>query len=73
MTLSRLDGRVVLHFLSPYFADHNRIERVWRGLHDNVTRNHACRTVKELMTEVNKYLAKRDQQLQTQYAVRLAA
>ena len=58
--LARLDGRVVLHFLPPYCPDHNRIERVWRDLHDNVTRNHQCRTMKELMTEVYHWLKKRD-------------
>jgi transposase len=73
LALSRLDDRVVLHFLPPYCPDHNRIERVWRDLHDNVTRNHTCRTVKELMGEVDKYLTTRDQELQTQYAERLAA
>lgn len=73
LALSRLDGRVKLHFLPPYCPDHNRIERVWRDLHDNVTRNHTCRTIKELMTEVDQYLTKRDQELQTQYAARLAA
>jgi len=73
LALSRLDGRVVLHFLPPYCPDHNRIERVWRDLHDNVTRNHTCRSLNELITEVNQYLAQRDQELQTQYAARLAA
>jgi transposase len=73
LALSRLDGRVVLHFLPPYCPDHNRIERVWRDLHDNVTRNHTCRSAKQLMAEVNRYLAKRDQELQTQYAAGLAA
>lgn len=73
LALSRLEGRIVLHFLPPYCPDHNRIERVWRDLHDNVTRNHTCRNMKELMSEVNQYLAKRNQQLQTQYAARLAA
>jgi transposase len=73
LALSRLNGRIVLHFLPPYCPDHNRIERVWRDLHDNVTRNHTCRTMNELMTQVNHYLAERDQQLQTQYADRLAA
>jgi transposase len=30
----------VLHFLPPYCPDDNRIERLWKDLHDNVTRNH---------------------------------
>jgi hypothetical protein len=71
--LARLDGRVVLHFLPPYCPDHNRIERVWRDLHENVTRNHQCRTMKELMTEVYHWLKKRDRQLQRQYAKKKAA
>ena len=71
--LARLDGRVVLHFLPPYCPDHNRIERVWRDLHDNVTRNHQCRTMKELMTEVFYWLKKRDRQLQRQYTLKKAA
>ena len=33
-------GRIVLHFLPPSSPDHNRIERLWRELHANVTRNH---------------------------------
>ena len=71
--LARLDGRVVLHFLPPYCPDHNRIERVWRDLHDNVTRNHQCRTMKELMTEVHHWLKKRDRELQRQYFLKKAA
>jgi hypothetical protein len=71
--LARLDGRVVLHFLPPYCPDHNRIERVWRDLHDNVTRNHQCRTMKELMTEAFHWLKKRDRQLQRQYTLKKAA
>jgi len=71
--LARLDGRVVLHFLPPYCPDHNRIERVWRDLHENVTRNHQCRTMKELMLEVNHWLRKNDRQLQRQYALKKAA
>jgi len=71
--LARLGGRVVLHFLPPYCPDHNRIERVWRDLHDNVTRNHQCRNMKELMTEAYHWLKKRDRQLQRQYAEKKAA
>lgn len=70
--LARLDGRVVLHFLPPYCPDHNRIERVWRDLHENVTRNHQCRTMKELMAEVYHWLQKRDRQLQRQYVKEVA-
>jgi transposase len=55
----RWADRVVLHFLPPYCPDHNRIERLWRDLHDNVTRNHKCRTMDELLPRVRDYLTQR--------------
>jgi transposase len=55
-----LGGKIVLHFLPPYCPDHNRIERTWRDLHDNVTRNHKCRTIEELMAEVVGYIGRRN-------------
>jgi transposase len=51
-----LEGRVVLHFLPPYCPDENLIERLWREVHANVTRNHRCRTMDELMRRVWWYL-----------------
>jgi transposase len=51
-----LDGKVVLHFLPPYCPDHNRIERVWQDLHANVTRNHRCTSMDELLANVRSYL-----------------
>jgi transposase len=53
-------GRVVLHFLPPYCPQHNRIERVWLDLHANVTRNHRCRDMDDLMREVVRYLMARN-------------
>jgi transposase len=53
-------SRIRLHFLPPYCPDHNRIERIWKDLHDNVTRNHRCSGMEELMTEVRLYLATRN-------------
>jgi transposase len=53
--------RLTLHFLPPYCPDHNRIERAWKDLHDNVTRNHRCATMEELMADVRSYLAARSQ------------
>ena len=41
-----------LHFLPPYSPDHNAIERVWREVHANVTRNHCCKTIVDLMRRV---------------------
>jgi transposase len=52
--------RLKLHFLPPYCPDHNRIERIWKDLHDNVTRNHRCATIGELMAEVRTYLTGRN-------------
>ena len=52
--------RLRLHFLPPYCPDHNRIERVWRDLHADVTRNHRCENMQSLMTEVRYWLRKRN-------------
>lgn len=73
IALAALGDRVRLHFLPPYCPDHNRIERVWRDLHDNVTRNHRCRTMDELMEEVRAYLATRQRALRHEYATQYAA
>jgi hypothetical protein len=54
-------SKIKLHFLPPYCPDHNRIERIWKDLHDNVTRNHRCAGMEELMTEVRLYLRTRNQ------------
>jgi transposase len=35
--------------LPPYCPDANRIERVWQDLHANVTRNHRCKTLAQLL------------------------
>lgn len=68
LVLSRCEGKVRLHFLPPYCPDENRIERVWLDLHANVTRNHQCRTMEELMSEVRYWLRLRSRRLQTKYA-----
>lgn len=49
-------GRFVLHFLPPYTPEENRIERLWQDLHANVTRNHRCTSIEELMDEVVNYM-----------------
>jgi transposase len=58
--VAALEGKVVLHPLPPYCPDDNRIERTWKDLHDNVTRNHKCRTMEELMKEVIDYIRRRN-------------
>jgi transposase len=57
-------GRIQLHFLPPYCPQANKIERVWKDLHDAVTRNHRCRTMTALMVEVRAYLENRNRQTQ---------
>jgi transposase len=54
--LAQFGGRVVLHFLPPYCPDNNRIERVWLDLHANVTRNHRCKSIEELMVHAIAFL-----------------
>jgi transposase len=60
VALANFAARVRLHFLPPYSPDDNAIERVWKDLHANVTRNHNCATMTELMAEVRYYLRKRN-------------
>jgi transposase len=59
--------RIALHFLPPYCPDHNKIERVWQDLHANVTRNHRCSTMAELMKNTRAYLRTRNKKAQAQY------
>jgi transposase len=73
LAVAALDGKVKLHFLPPYCPDYNAIERVWKDLHDNVTRNHRCKTMQELMTEVYAYLERRREALRHEYATYNAA
>lgn len=54
--LAHFAGKIRLHFLPPYCPDANRIERVWLDLHANVTRNHRCPTLLELMRHVRRFL-----------------
>ncbi len=54
--LAALGGRIVLHFLPPYCPDANRIERIWQDLHANVTRNHRCKTLNQLLANARRYL-----------------
>ena len=60
IALAHFARRVRLHFLPPYCPDYNRIERIWQDLHANVTRNHKCAGMTELMREVRYYLRKRN-------------
>ena len=57
---TREGRRLVLHFLPPYCPDHNRIERTWQDVHANVTCNHKCKTMTDLMRNVRAYIRTRN-------------
>ena len=54
--LEDLGGRIQLHFLPPYFPRENRIELIRLQLHRNVTCNHRCSNIQELMQMTDAYL-----------------
>jgi transposase len=54
-----MGDKIRLHFLPPYCPDDNRIERIWKDLHDNVTRNHTCANITELLAAVCTWLDSR--------------
>ncbi len=54
--LGRWGYRIVLHYLPLYAPETNPIERVWWHLHDEVTRNHNCQTIEELLDLVFRWL-----------------
>ena len=64
--VTALGGKVVLHWLPPYCPDHNKIERTWLDLHANVTRNHTCTDMNELMRRVTTYLITRNYRTKAQ-------
>jgi putative transposase len=55
--LARWGHRIVLHFLPTYAPETNPIERVWWHLHEEITRNHRCRDIEELIDLVFRWLA----------------
>jgi transposase len=63
--LAEFGGKFRLHFLPPYCPDDNRIERkVWREMHANVTVNHRCATIEDLMREVVYHLTSHNRRTQ---------
>ena len=59
MVVASAGGKLVLHFLPPYCPNENKIERLWQDLHANVTRNHRCASMEELMQNVRCFLRRR--------------
>jgi len=54
--LQDLGKRVKMHYLPTYSPDDNPIERYWEDFHAEVTRNHQCQTMDDLMVEADVYL-----------------
>lgn len=54
--LRRFGSRLILHFLPPYSPEHNVIERLWKQMHDHVTRNHRHPTMKDLICAIEQFL-----------------
>jgi len=57
--LKKWGHRIVLHFLPTYAPETNPIERVWWHLHEEITRNHRCRDMQELLDLVFVWLENR--------------
>jgi putative transposase len=55
--LAQWGHRIVLHFLPTYAPETNPIERVWWHLHEEITRNHRCQNIQELLDLVFNWLA----------------
>lgn len=66
--LAEWGHRVVLHYLPAYAPETNPIERVWWRLHEAVTRNHRCQSMRELLDLTFDWFAVR-----THFRVRCAA
>lgn len=49
-------GRIVLHRLPTYSPELNPIERLWKQLHDCITRNHCFPTMKRLLGAIHRIL-----------------
>jgi hypothetical protein len=54
------EGRLVLRFLPRYAPECNPVERVWWHLREEITRNHTCRTMQELIDLVFAWLQGRN-------------
>ncbi len=57
--LGQHPDRFVFHFLPKYAPELNPIERVWWVLHEQITRNHQCQSLAELVDLVFAWLQER--------------
>lgn len=54
--MKRWGHRFVLHYVPLYAPETNPMERLWWHLHDEITRNHTCQTIEELLDLVFRWL-----------------
>ena len=57
--LEQWGHRVKLHYLPAYSPQDNPIERVWWHLHEQITRNHCCHDIEELVKLTMAWLDER--------------
>jgi putative transposase len=55
--LKRWGHRIRLHFLPTYAPEANPVERVWWHLREEITRNHRCRDIDELLDLIFDWLS----------------
>jgi putative transposase len=58
--LNRWGHRITIHFLPTHAPQTNPIERVWWHLHEEITRNHRCRSIDELLKLTFDWFGYRD-------------
>jgi transposase len=58
--LARHGDRIVLHYLPKRAPECNPMERIWWHLHDEITRNHSCEAMAELLELVVQWLQERN-------------
>jgi transposase len=54
--LARNAGRLRVHFLPKYASKDNPVERIWWHLREEITRDHQCQTLEELLDLVFAWL-----------------
>jgi transposase len=58
--LNQWGHRITIHFLPKYSPQTNPIERVWWHLHEEITRNHRCQNIDELVELVFDWFGYKD-------------
>lgn len=66
-------SNITLEFLPPYCPNENRIERVWKDLHDQVTRNHRHKSLDDLMKDVRSFVRRYNRNAKKRLKNQLAA